>query len=142
MLPYSPEQLFALVGDVALYPEFVPWITHMVVSNERETAPGVTEVDAEAGVAFTVFSGHFSTRVRRDAKTREITVSLLSGPFRRLENRWRFEPHASGTLVHFHIDFEFASKLLDGLLAANMDHAVRRLIACFEGRARALYGSR
>ncbi len=140
MLPYSPEQLFALVGDVALYPEFVPWITSMAVANQHDAAPGVTELDAEAGVSFAVFSGQFSTRVRRDANTREITVSLLNGPFRRLENRWRFEPHASGALVHFYIDFEFASKLLDGLLAANMDHAVRRLIACFEGRARALYG--
>ncbi|MBT3703754.1 MAG: type II toxin-antitoxin system RatA family toxin, partial [Alphaproteobacteria bacterium] len=24
-LPYSPEQLFALVADVERYPEFLPW---------------------------------------------------------------------------------------------------------------------
>ena len=139
-MPYTPGQLFALVGDVAAYPEFVPWITAMTVSNARETAPCVDELDAEATVTFTVFSGNFATRVRRDSNAQEITVSLLRGPFRRLENRWRFLPHPTGSVVDFSIDFEFASRLLDGLLAANMDHAVRRLIGCFEGRARELYG--
>jgi len=140
-MPYTPVQLFALVGDVARYPEFVPWITGMSVANDRVTAPGVDELDAEATVTFTIFSGTFATRVRRDANTHEIAVSLLKGPFRRLENRWRFVPHASGSVVDFSIDFEFASRLLDGLLAANMDHAVRRLIGCFEARAVELYGS-
>ena len=29
VLPYTPDQLFALVGDVARYPECVPWITSL-----------------------------------------------------------------------------------------------------------------
>jgi coenzyme Q-binding protein COQ10 len=42
--------------------------------------------------------------------------------------------------VEFDIDFQFKSRLLDGLLAANFHHAVERLMACFEDRAKALYG--
>ncbi|MDQ0463071.1 coenzyme Q-binding protein COQ10 [Caulobacter ginsengisoli] len=140
ILPYRPEQLFELVGDVEQYPKFVPWISALRVWNRRETAPGITSLDAEASVGFSFLRERFSTRVVRDANTRTITVSLLSGPFRKLHNRWRFEEHPTGTAVHFEIDFEFKIRMLDRLLDANFDHAVNRLIGCFDERARALYG--
>jgi len=54
---------------------------------------------------------------------------------------WRFEHDPAGTRVEFSIDFEFKSRLLDAFLAANMERAVDKLIGCFEGRARALYGA-
>lgn len=141
-LTYTPEQLFDLVGDVDAYPQFVPWIRTMRTWNRRETAPGVTELDAEVSVGFSFLRERFSTHVRRDANTRQITVSLLNGPFRRLLNHWRFSPHPMGTQVDFDIDFEFKSRLLDSFLTANFSHAVDRLIACFEDRARVLYGPR
>ncbi|HEY3888203.1 MAG TPA: type II toxin-antitoxin system RatA family toxin [Caulobacteraceae bacterium] len=140
-LPYAPDQLFSLVGDVQAYPLFVPWITSMRVWNPREEAEGVDSVEAEASVGFAFLTERFSTRVRRDANSREIAVSLIRGPFRRLDNRWRFSPHPSGTLVEFSIDFEFKSRLLEALLAANLSRAVERLIGCFEDRAKALYGN-
>jgi coenzyme Q-binding protein COQ10 len=81
----------------------------------------------------------FSTRVRRDAVGRQIDVQLLSGPFKHLANRWRFAEAPGGTKIEFDIDFEFKSRLLSGMLAANFHHAVDKLMSCFEGRARALY---
>ena len=57
-----------------------------------------------------------------------------------MANRWRFEAVDGGSKVVFDIDFEFKSRLLDAMLAANFDKAVDRLIRCFEDRARALYG--
>jgi coenzyme Q-binding protein COQ10 len=140
VLPYSPDRLFALVGDVARYPEFVPWVTRMRAFNPSEEAPGIDIVDAEAQVSFAFLTERFTTRVRRDAPAGEIGVSLIRGPFRKLENRWRFSPQGAGTLVEFEIDFAFSSRLLDALLQANMGRAVNRLIGCFEDRARALYG--
>ncbi len=140
LLPYTPAQLLDLVGDVKAYPQFVPWITSMRVWNERTDALGETLLDAEAGVGFSFLRERFSTRVRRDPAAGEITVSLLHGPFRKLFNRWKFREHPNGTSVEFEIDFEFKSRLLQALLAANFHHAVDRLIGCFEDRAKALYG--
>ena len=77
---------------------------------------------------------------RRDEAAGTVSVDLLYGPFRRLHNVWKFSPHPSGTQVDFLIDFEFKSRLLDGLLKKNFHHAVERLMACFEDRAKALYG--
>jgi coenzyme Q-binding protein COQ10 len=140
ILPYTPEQLFELVGDVERYPDFVPWVTSMRVWNRRDDGAGVSGMDAEAGVGFSFLREKFSTKVKREAPAGEITVSLISGPFKHLVNRWRFTPHPSGTTVDFYIDFEFKSKLLTALLTANFGHAVERLMGCFEDRARVLYG--
>lgn len=137
--PYTPDQLFKLVGDVDAYPEFVPWIQSMRTWNARTDGEGVTLVDAQAGVGFSFLKEKFSTRVRRDAAARQIDVALLSGPFKHLANRWRFLEVEGGTKIEFDIDFEFKSKLLSGMLSANFHHAVERLIACFEARARSLY---
>jgi coenzyme Q-binding protein COQ10 len=83
----------------------------------------------------------FTTRVRLDEPALAIDVELITGPFRRLTNRWTFEDHSKGTKLTFEIDFEFKSRLLRTLLAANFHRAVARLVGCFEDRAKALYGS-
>jgi len=141
ILPWQPNQLYEMVGDVKRYAEFVPWITSMRTWNEREEA-GVSWVDAEATVGFSFLRERFATRVKRDPLTRTIEVSLLHGPFRRLNNRWVFVPHADGTRVEFDIDFAFKSGLLDAMLASNFDRAVTKLMGCFEARAAKLYGAK
>jgi coenzyme Q-binding protein COQ10 len=140
-LPHAPEALFNLVGDVEAYPQFVPWIDELRAWNRRQEGEGVITLDAEARVKFAVIRERFATRVRLDRPRLVIDVNLLSGPFRRLENCWRFEAEATGgTELTFDIDFEFRSLLLDRLLAANFERAASRLVNCFERRADQLYG--
>ncbi len=140
ILPYRPGQLFDLVGDVERYPQFVPWVVRLRTWNRRADGDGVLLLDAEAEVRFAIVHERFATKVRLDEPAMTINVSLLSGPFRKLENRWRFAPHVEGAELTFEIDFEFRSRLLQGLLAANFHRAVNRLVGCFETRARELYG--
>ena len=128
ILLYKPDQLLDLVADVRAYPEFVPWVTSMRVWNEREEGPGVTLLDAEAGVGFAVLREKFSTWVRRDANRNVVEVGLIRGPFKHLKNRWEFHPHPDGARLEFM------------MLSANFDRAVNALIRCFEARARTLYG--
>lgn len=141
ILPYSPDQLFKLVGNVDAYPDFVPWIVGMRTWNARAAGEGITLVDAEAKVGFAFLKERFTTRVKRDANQNQIEVALISGPFRHLSNRWRFLPDPKGCRVEFDIDFEFKSRLLAGLLSSNFGYAVDRLMTCFEARALALYGA-
>ncbi len=140
-LPYTPEQVFTLVGDVEAYPQFIPWITAMQAQPAHEVGEGVTVLEAEASVGFSFLKEAFTTRVTRDVNQMQITVSLISGPFRRLENVWAFKPHRIGCEVVFDIDFQFKGRLLDMVLKANFGYAVDRLIGCFETRARKLYGA-
>ena len=140
LLPYTPDQLFELVGNVDAYPQFVPWITGMRTWNARTDPDGKTWVDAEAKVGFSILRETFSTRVRRDPVARQIDVDLISGPFQKLRNRWRFAEDPAGTRIVFDIDFAFKTRLLETLLERNFESAVGRLMGCFEARAKALYG--
>lgn len=140
ILPYAPDQLAVLVADVRAYPDFVPWVTSMRVWNAREEAPGVDLLDAEAGVGFSFLKERFSTWVRHDRNRDVVEVGLIRGPFKHLNNRWEFFPDPKGARVEFFIDFAFKSRLLDGVLHANFDRAVGKLMHCFEARAAALYG--
>jgi coenzyme Q-binding protein COQ10 len=139
-LPYSPDQLFALVGDVERYPEFLPWVTAMRTWNRRPVSKTVELFDAEARVRFAIVRETFSTRVKLDGEARAIDTELIAGPFRKLENHWRFEADGAGSKVDFAIDFEFRSRLLETLASANAGRAIQRLMGCFEARARTLYG--
>lgn len=139
-LPYTPRQLFDLVGDVDRYPQFVPWVTAMRTWNRRELGNGVVTMDTEAQVRFAIVRERFATRDRFDSQALIIDVTLLSGPFRHLSNRWRFAPDDRGAELTFEIDFEFGSRLLHALLSSNFERAVAKLIGCFERRAHDLYG--
>ncbi len=142
LLPYAPDELFALVADVEAYPEFLPWVSSMRIWNRTAPQAGVRTLDAEAKVGFAFVRETFATRVRLDEVMRQIEVSLLYGPFKRLKNGWSFAPAEGGTRIEFDIDFAFKSRLLDALLSANLRQAADRLIACFESRAQTLYGAR
>jgi coenzyme Q-binding protein COQ10 len=141
-LPYTPDQLFALVGDVERYPEFLPWVTAMRTWNRRSAGEMAEAFDAEAKVRFAIVRESFSTEVRLDHAALAIDTRLITGPFRRLENHWLFRPDAVGAEVDFAIDFEFRSRVLEKLAKANAGRAIQRLMACFEARARTLYGSK
>lgn len=140
VLPYTPAQLFALVGDVERYPEFIRWIVSLRTWNRRADGEGVTRLDAEAQVKFSIVRERFATRVRLDEPAMAIDIGLLSGPFRRLECRWRFRDHPDGGELRFDIDFEFGTRFLERMFAQNFEHAVTRIVAAFERRAKALYG--
>ncbi|HVL29549.1 MAG TPA: type II toxin-antitoxin system RatA family toxin [Sphingomicrobium sp.] len=134
-LPYSPEQLFDLVADVARYDEFLPWVVAVRIRSSSET-----ETVADLVVGFNAFKERFTSRVRKERPSR-IEVDYIEGPLKYLHNEWRFEPAADGgTDVHFSVDFAFRSRIFEALAGQMFDRALRRMIGAFETRAAALYG--
>jgi coenzyme Q-binding protein COQ10 len=45
-------------------------------------------------------------------------------------------------LIDFYVDFEFRSKVLQKLIGAVFDRAVRIMVQAFETRAEAIYGNK
>lgn len=134
LLPYTPEQLFALVVDIERYPEFLPWC---VAARIREKEANLVVADLVIG--FRMFRERFTSRVTLSPPDR-IDVAYAEGPFRYLRNHWNFTPTDGGCLVDFFVDFEFNSRLLQKLIGAVFTEAVRRMVTAFERRARQLYG--
>ena len=134
-LPYSPEQVFALVADVARYDEFLPWVVAVRVRSSSET-----ETVADLIVGFNAFKERFTSRVVKQHPHR-ICVDYVEGPLKYLHNEWHFERAADGgTDLRFSVDFAFRSRLFESLAGAMFDRALRRMTSAFEQRAVALYG--
>ena len=134
-LPYTPEQLFDLVADIARYDEFLPWVVAVRIRSSSETETrrrpgrrlqrlqGALHQPGDQGAAGTIF------------------VDYVEGPLKYLNNEWRFEPAPDGgTNVHFSVDFAFKSRLFESLAGQMFDRALRRMTGAFEQRAAALYG--
>lgn len=135
-LPYTPEQMFDLVADVARYGEFLPWVSAVRVRSDNET-----EMVADLIVGFKALRERFTSRVVK-RRPSEIHVDYLDGPLKYLRNDWAFRPDGQGgALVDFCVDFAFRSRIFEALAGQVFDLALRRMIGAFEARAQALYGT-
>jgi ribosome-associated toxin RatA of RatAB toxin-antitoxin module len=105
LLPYKPQEVFQLVQRVGDYPRFVPHVRDATVQVVRENeAVATLQLDGKA------LGSHFSTRNRWKAPD-WLTMSLVDGPFTRLEGRWLFEPLGDeGCKVSLDLDFEFSNR--------------------------------
>ncbi|RMH46991.1 MAG: type II toxin-antitoxin system RatA family toxin [Alphaproteobacteria bacterium] len=140
-LPYTAEQMYALVADVARYPEFLPWCSATRIRSRRPLADGREVMEADMVVSFKVFRERFGSRVTLSPDSHRIDVEYLDGPFRYLDNHWQFtDMPDGGSEVEFFVDFEFRSALLQSIIGVVFNEAMQRIVRAFEARAAQLYG--
>lgn len=140
-MPFTADQMLLLVADVETYPLFLPLCESLVV-HERQQVDDGEDLVATMGIGYKSIREQFTTRVAIRPTDRIIRVSNVDGPFRRLENVWRFSPAGERACdVCFDITYEFRSPLLAVILGAVFETAVRRFASAFEERAHIVYGS-
>lgn len=137
IVPYAPELLYAVVADIECYPAFVPGCQGLKILS-RETFGEQDILRAEMMVGSGPLRMSYVSRVLLDPSARTITVTQDSGPFRKLENRWRFTPSAGGTEVDFYIEFIFRNPLFEAAMGAVFTQQVSRISRAFEARAATL----
>jgi coenzyme Q-binding protein COQ10 len=134
-LPFAPDALCRLVGDVRAYPGFLPWVQAIDVVKEERIGEGWRGL-ARADIGWRSIRERFATFVECRPEDGAVEVRLADGPFKRLENRWRFRPDGEGgSIVDFWIAYEFKSRILQALASANRDRAAARIIGAFEAEA-------
>jgi coenzyme Q-binding protein COQ10 len=140
---HSASEMFELVADIERYPEFVPLCRSLRVRKRLVEPDGQEIVVADMTVAYKLIYETFTSRVTLDRAALEILVEYLEGPFRKMNNRWRFHPAGQGACeVEFFISYEFRSRTLGLLMGAMFDAAFRRFSSAFERRADQIYGVR
>ncbi|MEP1354898.1 MAG: type II toxin-antitoxin system RatA family toxin [Tateyamaria sp.] len=138
LLPYTREQMYALVADVPSYPEFLPWCSAARV--RKVTPVGDSEVmEADLVISFKVFRERFGSRVVLWPDLHKIDTEYLDGPFRYMRSNWSFSPADGGCNVSFFVDFEFKNAILQGIIGVVFNEAMQRIVRAFERRAAALY---
>ncbi len=129
--------MYGIVADVERYPEFVPWCAGLRILG-RDSANPDTIFFAETLVGFKAIRERYTSRVTLDPHARRIDVTQTEGPFRQLDNHWRFTPEGVGCRVEFSIAFEFRNRMLGLVANAALGHVMLRMTDAFELRARIL----
>ncbi len=138
-LPYTADQMYALVADVAQYPAFLPWCAGARIRSTTPI-PGGSAMDADLVISFKVFRERFGSRVELYPEQRRINTEYIDGPFRYMKSTWSFAEADDGCDVSFFVDFEFKNAVLQGLIGLVFNEAMQRVVRAFERRAADLYG--
>lgn len=138
VLPYTADQMYALVADVANYPKFLPWTAAARVRSITDQEDSQVML-ADLVISFKVFREKFGSRVVLWPKERKIETAYLDGPFKHLESTWVFADVEEGCEVTFDVDFEFRNRLLQGAAGMFFNEAMQRVVRAFERRAAELY---
>jgi coenzyme Q-binding protein COQ10 len=134
-LPYSAEQMFDLVADVARYGEFLPWVVATRIKSDSES-----EMVADMLVGFKALREKFTSKVLKQ-RPLEIEVIYLNGPLKDLDNTWKFRDLPEGGCeIDFCVEFAFRNRIFEALAGQYFDRAFRKMVGAFEARAEELYG--
>jgi len=127
--------MYALVNDVASYPQFLPWCRSATVHVETEAL-----MEASLELVKGNMSKVFTTR-NTLSPGRSIEIGLLNGPFRHLEGVWRFDViDEAASEVVLDMSFEFDSLMGGFLFGPMFEDIATSLVGSFSQRARNLYG--
>lgn len=130
---YSAEQMFAVVDDVARYPEFLPWCDSVEILEDSNEHMVATLWLAKGGV-------RQSFTTRNEKAPGRIDMALVQGPFRRLSGFWEFSQLGDeGSKVSMTLEFDFDGRMMKGLLGPVFESAADRLVEAFCQRADRIY---
>ena len=139
-LPYTAQQMYDLVADVASYPKFLPWNSAARIRSRTPVAGGGEVMEADLVISFKVFRERFGSRVTLWPEKMKIDTEYLDGPFRHMRSNWAFRDIPGGCEVDFHVDFECRKAILQGNIGVVFNDVMQRVVRAFERRAAELYG--
>ncbi len=134
-VPYSVEQMFALVNDIAAYPAYMPGCLGADIL--RQT-PELVEARLTLGKSGIVQS--FVTRNQLQPPGRMV-MTLIDGPFKSFDGCWQFQELQNAVCqVSLDMRFEFsnpllglaAGRLIEGLAGQQVDALVQRAKVIYE----------
>lgn len=139
LLMHSAHEMFALVTDVQHYPQFLPWCDHTEVLERAEDT-----MVAKVGMSIGGLRQSFTTR-NLHVNDRQVLMSLVDGPFSRLNGQWDFTPLGDGAesacKVAFQLTYGFSSTTLARLVGPVFDKIAGSLVEAFVKRADEVYGA-
>lgn len=135
LVPYSAAAMYALVNDVASYPQFLEGCTGAAVLFADETSM-VARLDlAKAGM-------HYSFTTRNQLTPNErVELSLVEGPFDHFRGQWQFLAlNETACKVVLHLEFEMAGRLGKLALRVLFHGVANHLVDALVKRAHVVYG--
>ena len=136
---YSKDQMFDLVADIDRYDEFLPWCNNSKIIN-TSVKDDIKIVIADLEIGYDQFIYTYRSEVKLHKDKSEINVRNLDGPFKYLENNWKFiAVNEFKCEIQFNIDFELNVRLFDILMKKFFDLAFQKMVDAFISRANDIY---
>ena len=139
-LPYTAQQMYDLVADVASYPQFLPWTAAARIRSVAPQEDGSEVMLADLVISFKLFRERFGSKVTLWPEAHKIDTEYLDGPFKYLKSTWAFADADDGCDVSFFVDFEFRNVILQKAAGLFFYEAMQRIVRAFEQRAAQLHG--
>lgn len=137
LVPYSAQEMYALVADIPAYGDFLPWCGGARIV-EQEPDRVVAAID----IAFKNIHKTFTTE-NRLVPGEKMIMNLLDGPFRYLRGHWAFSPlEASASKIALHLEFEFSNMLMAMAMGPVFGGMANSMVDSFRRRAEQVYGRR
>lgn len=134
LVPYSADQMYALVEDIRAYPDFLPWCIGATVHSEDSQC-----VEASLELQRSGIKKSFRTRNTLQPGI-GMGIALVGGPFRHLSGGWRFEQlGVDGSKVSLELEFEFKNRVTDALFGPYFEDTCNSLVDSFTRRAGKIY---
>jgi ribosome-associated toxin RatA of RatAB toxin-antitoxin module len=136
IVPHAAERMYELVNDIEAYPRFLPWCPEAEILEAGEQ-----EIKARLTLSRGGLRRSFTTRNRLEPPTL-MTMSLVEGPFSRLEGKWQFTSLGDHSCkVEFELEFTLQSRLLGMAVGKLFEVVASRQVDALCNRARVIYGA-
>jgi len=135
-VPHTAAQMYQLVIDIELYPQFVPWCDSCDVVTVSESSVRAAMKFARKGLSATW------TTLNTNTPCRKVEMQLVTGPFKNLKGEWNFvsiDDHSSKVVLE--MEFEFSNAILSKAFGSFFSQIANKLVSAFVARANQLYGS-
>ncbi|MGK0673671.1 MAG: type II toxin-antitoxin system RatA family toxin [Halothiobacillaceae bacterium] len=137
IVPYTPNEMFTLVGAIEDYRLFLPWC-----SDSKVIFRGKDELRATLTISKGALRKSFTTHnlMQQD---KMIEMRLVDGPFKHLHGFWRFEAIGEeGCKVSLDLEFQFSNKLIELAVGPVFTTVAGEMVQAFQRRAEEVYGRR
>lgn len=136
-VPFSPEQMLALVGDLNTYPDFVPNCSDMELSAEEGNP--LSSCDARMHVSFGPINQSYTSEVTIDHQAMSVFATSTDNPFDYLDSTWVFSPTKTGCTITFEIDFSFSNRLIAAVAEPAFANIQSEILDAFIAEAKRRY---
>lgn len=135
LVPYSAEQMYQLVNNYELYPQF---LSGCIAATTLSL--GENELNAELVIQKLGISQRFSTH-NTMIPNEKITMELINGPFRHLTGSWTFQPFDEQSCrITLQLDFEFSNGMVAIVFGKIFNELTLKMVNAFKQRAKEVYG--
>ncbi len=135
LVPYSAEQMYALVNDYESYPQFLSGCV-----GAKTLTTSKNELEGELHIQKLGISQRFSTH-NRMIPNQKIEMQLLNGPFKHLQGAWTFTPFDEQSCkIALYLEFEFSNPMIAMVFGKIFNELTQKMINSFKNRAKEVYG--